>query len=191
MKATFCLLTACAAIVITGCDRKASSPPPASPATTQATEAASPSLGDKAGQVAWGVAGSVGNALKETGTQTGKAVGVGVATFTSGVVEGVGSAIPDPTKGAAVEVSEELKQMGVAVNGVECKFGDFTAYIVNEKPLAGRLIVKAIDEQGKEIGRASTPAKFEARGGQLVKFPMDSSISLKSAKRFELSYKAD
>ena len=111
---------------------------------------------------------------KELATKAGKTVGEHAGSFFAGVGEGVEKSICD----YAVTIdSPALATNGVGVTLVRRVDADkdppaLSLYVLNEKPLAGRLRIRLLTEDGREIGRGEATVSRPGDGADYVRFPV-------------------
>jgi len=100
--------------------------------------------------------------------KAGDKVGQTITDFASGVGKGIEKRLE-----VNVEVSKELADRGVsatmAKRGGKGK-NAVSVYLISEKPLRAKLIGKALDKEGKEIGRAVVDAVFVADDAKYINF---------------------
>jgi hypothetical protein len=143
------LLTACLAILATGCDQIGAQ---ASKAVEQRVQKETGDLMEKAMGSVDKTLGSVGSQLTKNGNKPR------VVAHESLLAAGI-----SPT-------SLTMRETPERVAAIYCTF---------EKPFNSTLEVRFLDRTGAEIGRAQLPTLAKAGAGQFIEFPIDSRTNLK------------
>lgn len=126
---------------------------------------------------------------KEKAGEAGSKIGEALTEFTSGVGEGV-----DKQMAVKVDLSEALTKRGLtATTAKAAALGDsekgFTAYLMSEKQYEGKLIAKALNAEGKEIGRSVVEVKFTDDDAQYVKFAFASEMDQQLVDKYTIDQK--
>ncbi|HBO44842.1 MAG TPA: hypothetical protein DD670_13105 [Planctomycetaceae bacterium] len=124
------------------------------------------------------------NREKSLAKQAGEQLGETVMDFGSGV----GSAI-DTKLTVPVELSDNVSEKGLSNTTAKTLLDvspdnkGFAAYLIATTPVTGRLLAKALNQDGQEIGRAVVDVKFEPDDAMYVSFvfpkEMDSALVAK------------
>jgi hypothetical protein len=131
----------------------------------------------------------IGDALSGAGQQRAESLAKGFGEVLKGAERGL-----DGSLGAVeVVVAPELASSGLRVNRASrrsapgARAGNVvSSYLVCEKAVAAPLELRALDKEGKEIGRAAQPVKVAAGGAEYVDFTFDERTPLAVAARYEL-----
>ncbi len=118
--------------------------------------------------------------------RAGSKVGETITQFTSGVGAGV-----DTTLVVPVELSRELTARGLSktvakARGIGSHEKGFTVYLIAKRPLSGRLMARAYDAQGLEIGRAKTQVSFGDDDAKYVTFTFESEMDANLVARYTI-----
>jgi len=101
----------------------------------------------------------------------GSKVGETITDFASGVGKGV-----DKQMMVNVKLSEAVAKQGLSKTvsksrGMSDKGKGITVYFKAAAPFKGKLVAKAIDKEGQEIGRSVVDVDFSADDAKYVSFP--------------------
>lgn len=133
--------------------------------------------------------------------RTGSRLGEVVVDFSSGVGQGV-----DKQSLVEVELSEGLSQRGFSKTVAKSSGYDMRAaedgtsqtlqkgisvYLISQTPYQGKLIAKALDKEGREIGRSVVDVDFGADDAKYVKFPFEGEVDMQLAARFTIDIREE
>lgn len=123
--------------------------------------------------------------------RAGDKVGQAVTDFASGVGQGV-----DKRMEVSVELSSELAARGVEKTvakslGIESTDKGIVVYLIARDPLKTRLIAKAMNKEGQEVGRSVVDVEFGADDAQYVTFKFDAEIDTRLVHRYHLDIEND
>jgi hypothetical protein len=134
------------------------------------------------------VVGGCGKSGDETmAKKAGKTVGNAVVDFGSGVGQGV-----DEKMLAKVDLGEGLTKAGVTLTsakGMGLENKGVTIYLTTKTPLKGTLLAKAVNKEGKEIGRATAEVDYAADDGKSVGFVFDKDLDTQLVDKFLVDIK--
>jgi len=128
----------------------------------------------------------VGEGLKGGGKEGAESLSEGVGEVLRGAAKGF-----DNSLGAVkVEAVEALGTAGVKVergarHGEDGKHG-ITLYLVFEQAFEGRLLLRALDAEGHEVGRSTAEEKRAAGDAGYVDFAFDERVPLLTVDHVEL-----
>lgn len=117
--------------------------------------------------------------------RAGSAISGTAADFVAGVGEGV-----DKRMEIALAVDPSVAANGLAANlgksrGVGSK--DAAIYVTSTKAFEGKLLAKALDGEGVEVGRSVVEVAFEADDGKYVNFAFNQEMDSQTVRKYELS----
>lgn len=95
----------------------------------------------------------------------GSGVGKGVTSFTSGVGSGV-----DEELLVNLRFSDEAAKVGLAQTTAKKSGKRINVYVTAKSAFEGKLIAKALNKEGAEIGRSIVPITFTADDAKYVQF---------------------
>ncbi len=134
----------------------------------------------------------VGEGLKEKGESAGESIGEGLSKTIKGIGKGVDKAFE-----IDVRPNQKLQASGIKVTKAqtfmrdkegEKKTGEkekgISVYIICEKGLNERLLLKAFDGKDEEIGRSS--AKSDLKDAGYIDFIFDDRVQLSDASYFTM-----
>ncbi|MDR3261670.1 MAG: hypothetical protein LBT78_07515 [Tannerella sp.] len=133
----------------------------------------------------------VGEGLKGAGKEVAELVSEGIGEVVKGANEGFDKSMVR----MEVRVPEEQKEY-LTVSRTEVHTNDSTlkkeiiVYTVFEKDCDGKLILKAHDKGGEEIGRSAVTVKETSDNGRFVEFPFDERTSFTLIHYLTLEYKS-
>ena len=153
-------------ILVTGCRKKS------------AEEKGRDAADEKAGFIK-----GVGDSLQGKGREAAQSMGGGVVQVWDGLKEGVeGTALEE------VNISPELQMLGGQVTRVQLTSGGvISAYLIASKPIKQSLRLKALDKDGREIGRAEALVDFPADHAAYVDFQFDERTPMATVVCFEMT----
>ena len=127
---------------------------------------------------------------KEKTESAGKAAGEHASAFVKGVAQGV----EQTGLSAEVRLSDDLKAKGVEVTTCQCEpaIGDTSShkvslYLINKGPVKGKLMLKALNAEGKEIGRTTAEIDRAKDEAKYVAFELEKAVPMAQVKALELS----
>lgn len=134
------------------------------------------------------VAKGVGEGLKGEGKVGAEALSEGVGEVVKGAAKGFDKSL----HAVKLELAPELASKGVrAERGSRLDSGasqpsrrGITIYLIYDQPFAGKLAVRALDEAGKELGRALADVKQPAGAAGYVDFVFDERTPFESVDRY-------
>ena len=121
--------------------------------------------------------------------QAGDKVGQVVTEFASGVGHGI-----DKSMDVAVELSPKLTAEGIS-NTVAKSIGmnpnekGISVYLIAAKELNAKLLAKAMDKQGQEIGRSIVDAYFQTDDAQYIKFIFNKEMDTQLVDKYTIDIK--
>ncbi|MGB0775262.1 MAG: hypothetical protein ACPG32_10335 [Akkermansiaceae bacterium] len=124
---------------------------------------------------------------KDSAENAGNNLGQAVTDFTSGVGKGV-----DEKMSVNVTLSDELKNKGLShttAKGLGLGTSGITVYIIAKEEIKTSLIAKALNEDGQEIGRATTAVMFTADDAQYIKFNFNEEMDQQLVAKYTISEK--
>ena len=129
---------------------------------------------------------SAKTAAKSAASRSGQIVGEHVGAFFAGVGEGVEKIICD--YGIELE-GGAITQANVSVSLVRKTSGEsaLSLYVLNEKPLSGKLQIRFVTSDGREIGRGTAELKRDADGAGYVRVPIDADMPTELVSTLMLS----
>jgi hypothetical protein len=110
----------------------------------------------------------------------GKTVGESITNFTAGVGEGI-----DKSLQTDVELTQAVADRGLTKTVAKSKALDgggkgFSVYLVSKTAFTGKLMAKALNKEGLEIGRSTVDVEFGADDAKYVgfSFPRETDTAL-------------
>jgi len=116
--------------------------------------------------------------------QAGSKVGEAVTDFAAGVGAGVDTQLKVP-----VELSPALVAAGLSFTVAKSEGLDsdeIVIYLIAKQALTAKLIAKAVDAQGDEVGRTKADVNFDADDAKYVTFKFDSYVDSKLVTKYVL-----
>jgi hypothetical protein len=113
----------------------------------------------------------------------GSKVGETLTDFASGVGEGV-----DRQLEVTVEPSERFAEFGLSQTVAKSRGlkQGISVYFIAEKPFNGRMIAKAFNAAGVEIGRSKVDVTFDADDAKYVSFDFDTEMDSQLVERYQI-----
>ena len=101
----------------------------------------------------------------------GSKVGETVTDFASGVGKGV-----DKQRMVQVKLSEDVAKQGLSKTvaksqSLGSKASGIAVYFITKSPFKGKLVARAMNKEGQEIGRSVVDVEFSADDAKYVSFP--------------------
>ncbi len=126
-----------------------------------------------------------GGEKKSLSQRAGSVISGSAADFVAGVGEGV-----DRRMNIDLDVDPEMQAKGLSVTfgksrGVGSK--DASVYVTAANPFEGKLLAKALDVDGVEIGRSVIEVSFEADDAQYVNFTFNDEMDSQMVRKYALS----
>jgi hypothetical protein len=118
--------------------------------------------------------------------QAGGKVGETVTDFVSGVGKGV-----DKQLIVKVDISKNLAGRGLSKTVSKAIPHGFSVYLVAAKPLKSKLVAKAFDKEGNEIGRCAVDVDFAADDAKYVPFAFPNDMDTQLVEKFMLDMKSE
>ncbi len=133
--------------------------------------------------------------------RTGNTIGEAVVDFSSGVGQGV-----DKQMLVDVEPSESLSQRGFSKTVAKSTGYDMettndgagealskgiSVYLISQAAHKGKLIAKALDSEGREIGRSVVDVDFVADDAKYITFPFEGEVDMQLVKRFTIDIREE
>jgi hypothetical protein len=118
--------------------------------------------------------------------QAGGKVGETLTDFVSGVGKGV-----DQQLIVKVEMSKSLADLGLSNTVSKAIPHGFSIYLVAAKPLKSKLVAKAFDKEGREIGRCVVEVDFAADDAKYVPFTFQDNMDTQLVEKFLLDVKSE
>jgi hypothetical protein len=120
-----------------------------------------------------------------------KKVGSGVGGAVTDFVSGVGAGV-DEKNLVNVELTQDLLDKGVSstiAKEIEIEQGKkgITVYFLSRDPVEVKLLTKALDKEGLEIGRGSADFKAEKGDGKYVSFSFPTEMDRMMVKKYQVS----
>ncbi len=137
----------------------------------------------------------LGESMQGRGAEGARDLGQGVGDVLKGVAKGLDASLGS----LPVEVSASLTERGVKAEragqrgavgrdqGDEPKQEVIAVYLIYERPFAGTLRLRALEKDGREVGRATANVDAPAGAAAYVDFSFDGRTPLKLVDRVELS----
>ena len=130
--------------------------------------------------------GLTGCGSQQGGVQRlGQKVGETATDFASGVGQGVDGRMEVP-----VELSEDVAGLGLRKT-VAKSLGispsnrkGITVYFISDKPLDARLVAKAFNAAGEELGRSAVEVEFAADDAKYVTFEFDAQMDAQLVEKY-------
>lgn len=121
--------------------------------------------------------------------RAGRAVGETVTDFTKGIGSGI-----DKRLEVEVELSPKAVDLGLSKTvakgaGIDNKSRGISVYLISQKPVTGKLVAKAFNTDGQEIGRAITEADFAADDAKYVTFRFGEEMDSQLVERYLIDAK--
>ena len=122
--------------------------------------------------------------------KAGRAVGKTVTDFAAGVGSGIDKGLE-----VEVELSQPVSELGlhktVSKNvGIDGGEKGLAVYFISERPAAVRLVAKALNEAGQEIGRSAVDVEFAADDAKYVTFRFDPEMDRQMVRKYVIDAKA-
>lgn len=117
--------------------------------------------------------------------RTGSAVAGAATDFLSGVGEGI-----DKRMAVELDIDPGLAERGLEVTlGKDRGLGTNAAavYVIAARSFEGKLMAKALDAEGKEIGRSTMDVAMEADDAQYVNFSFGQEMDSSLVRRYAVS----
>jgi hypothetical protein len=133
----------------------------------------------------------VGEGLKGEGKEGAAALTEGVGEVVKGAAKGLDKSLAE----VKLEVAPELAAKGVRVErgsrlasaASQPARKGVTIYVVYDQPFGGKLLVRALDDGGKELGRALAEVKQPAGAAGYVDFAFDERTPIEAVNRYAVS----
>ena len=128
----------------------------------------------------------VGEGLQGAGKRGAESLSKGVGEVLRGTAKG----FDDSLSAVAVAPGNGLAEAGLRVERAHRQNAaapTITAYVLSGQPFAGTLLLRALDDSGKEVGRAKAALKQEADDAAYVDFTFDERVPLHTVKTFEMT----
>ena len=105
----------------------------------------------------------------------GSKVGETLTNFTSGVGAGIDRGLAVP-----VELAQEVRDQGLSKTVSKWEKGALVVYVISKEKLDLRLVAKAFNSAGEEIGRSKLEVAFEQEDARYLtfKFPPEMDAAL-------------
>lgn len=130
--------------------------------------------------------GKSGKDEESVAKKTGAKVGEAVTEFATGMGKGI-----DKQMTLNAELSPGLKEKGISMTIAK---GDMTkrisVYLIASKPLKAKLIAKAINESGQEIGRSVVDVNFAADDAGYTIFTFHEKMDTQLVKKYFIDIKS-
>lgn len=131
-----------------------------------------------------GCGGEDGSAKK-----VGRAVGESMTDFASGVGSGI-----DKRLEVNVELAPTVAEFGLSKTvskhaGVDGREKGLSVYFLAEQPAAVRLVAKALNDAGQEIGRSTVDAEFAADDAKYVTFRFEAELDRQTVAKYVIDAK--
>ena len=116
--------------------------------------------------------------------KVGDSVGSAVTDFTAGLGKGV-----DKSMQAQVQVSDGMAKKGVT--STTSKLDNLaektlTVYLVSTQAYKGKVMARASNKSGQEIGRSIVDVELGASDAKYIKFPFDPEMDMQLADKFSV-----
>jgi hypothetical protein len=148
--------------------------------------------------VSWVIVVGCGSDDESVAKKTGAKVGETLTDFASGVGKGI-----DKKMKVNVELSKELADQGISVTiakagGIDLKHPDVKAdshtseilvYLIAAKPFNGRLIAKALTNDGQEIGRSPADVELASDEAKYITFAFDHDMDTQLVAKYTIDAK--
>ncbi len=113
----------------------------------------------------------------------------------TGIGKGIGEGI-DQQLEVEVEMSEAMSALGMEKTvakrfGVAALKKGYTVYMIANKPTTAKVISKALNDRGMEIGRSVQEISFEADEAKYIDFKFEKQLDMPSVAKFTLDVKAE
>jgi hypothetical protein len=137
----------------------------------------------------------LGEALKGRGAEGAQSLGEGVGDVLKGVAKGIDTSLGSiriestpavAEKGLHAERANQSWGGDDAAKDGEKRQEKVSVYLIYDKPFQGELVLRALEKDGKEVGRAFAKVEDKAGGAGYVDFPFDDRTPLKLIDRVEL-----
>jgi hypothetical protein len=132
------------------------------------------------------LAKGIGEAMQGEGKAAAQAVAAGAGEM----VKGIGKGLDKSIKEVKVLVAANLAEQGVKVTrGSHGEGGEgkvVSVYVVFDKPYAGSLELRALDEAKAEVGRAQAKVDEKAPNAKYLDFTFDARAPIDMLADFEL-----
>lgn len=121
--------------------------------------------------------------------KAGRAVGKTVTDFATGVGSGIDKGLE-----VEVELSQPVGELGLSKTvsknvGIDDREKGIAVYFISERPAAIRLVAKALNEAGQEIGRSAVNAEFTADDAKYVTFRFDPEMDRQMVRKYVIDAK--
>jgi hypothetical protein len=122
--------------------------------------------------------------------QAGSKVGETLTEFASGVGKGV-----DKQMAVDVELAKPLVDAGISKTVAKLTAAApgnaraLSVYLVASRPFKAKLLAKALDADGREIGRATADVEFTADDAKYVSFAFDRQMDSQLVKKYVIDAK--
>jgi hypothetical protein len=128
----------------------------------------------------------VGEGLQGAGKRGAESLSKGVGEVLRGTAKG----FDDSLSAVAVQPGAGLAEAGLHVERAHRQSAaapTITTYVLSDKPFAGTLLLRALDDAGKEVGRTKAAVKRDADDAGYVDFSFDERVPLHTVSRFEMT----
>jgi hypothetical protein len=128
----------------------------------------------------------IGEGLQGAGKKGAESLSKGVGDVFRGTAQGFDASLAAVT----VKPGAGLAEAGLQIDRAARRPGEaptITAYVVGGKPFAGTLLLRALDDAGREVGRARAEVEQDADEAGYVDFAFDPRAPLTAVTTFEIS----
>lgn len=131
-----------------------------------------------------GCGGEQGRAKK-----AGRRVGETVTDFAQGIGSGI-----DKRLEVEVELSPNVIDLGLTktvakTTGIDGNKKGITVYLLSQRPITGRLVAKALNAEGAEIGRSPADVEFTPDDAKYVTFEFGEEMDRQLVERYVIDAK--
>jgi hypothetical protein len=121
--------------------------------------------------------------------RAGGKVGETLTDFASGVGKGV-----DKQMAVNVELSDEVTKQGLSKTiaksrGMDSDKRGISVYFIAKVAFTGRLVAKALNEEGQEIGRSVVDVEFTSDDAKYVPFVFDDEMDARLVQKYVVDIK--
>jgi hypothetical protein len=123
--------------------------------------------------------------------ELGEQVGRSATDLARGVARGVDTAMEVPIELTEEVLALELEQTSAKHAGIDAPEGKgITVYFVSKEPVQASLLAKALNADGKEIGRSLAVIEFARDDAQYVTFSFDKKMDSQLVQKYVIGVKS-
>ncbi len=132
----------------------------------------------------------VGEALQGSGQEGMQALSKGLGDVVKGAAKGFDASLDAVQVKPAQTLTDKGMRVERASRRAAAQAGQpavITAYVLSDKDYKGTLMLRALDDGGKEVGRSKAEVTQKPGDAAYVDFPFDERVPLNTISTFEIS----